>query len=209
MREPGVVPLELQVQVGVERLRVLGVEAEDAQIRGVFETNVFGVFNITRAVLPGMRQRRAGCILNIGSIAGLVGFAGSGYYAATKHAIEGWSDALAAELKPLGVRVACIEPGPFRTDFAAGSLQQTPVRLPEYAATAGARLQATRAHSGRQPGDPGRAADILLELVDSPDLPRHLILGAGGIDAVTQALKGTLADIEAWRARSASADFPA
>ena len=88
-------------------------EAEDAQIRAVFETNVFGVFNVTRAVVPGMRRRRSGCILSIGSVAGLVGFPGSGYYAATKHAIEGWSDALAAELKPLGVRVACIEPGPF------------------------------------------------------------------------------------------------
>ena len=183
-------------------------EAEDAQIRAVFETNVFGVFNITRAALPGLRQRRSGCILNIGSIAGLVGFAGSGFYAATKHAVEGWSDALAAELKPLGVRVACIEPGPFRTDFAARSLQQTPVGLPEYMATAGARLEATRAHSGRQAGDPERAADILFKLVDAPDLPRHLILGAGGIDAVTGALKATLAEIEAWRPTSASADFP-
>ncbi len=183
-------------------------EAEDAQIRAVFETNVFGVFNVTRAVLPGMRQRRSGSILTIGSIAGLVGFAGSGYYASTKHAIEGWSDALAAELKPLGVKVACIEPGPFRTDFAARSLQQTPVRLPEYVATAGARLQATRAHSGRQPGDPERAADILLNLVELPEWPRHLILGAGGIDAVVRALTGTLAEIEAWRATSASADFP-
>jgi NAD(P)-dependent dehydrogenase (short-subunit alcohol dehydrogenase family) len=183
-------------------------EAEDAQIRAVFETNVFGVFNVTRAVVPGMRQRRSGCILSIGSVAGLVGFAGSGYYASTKHAIEGWSDALAAELKPLGVRVACIEPGPFRTDFAARSLQQTPVRLPDYAATAGVRLEATRAQSGRQPGDPERAADIMLKLVELPDLPRHLILGAGGTDWVVHALKSTLAEIEAWRQTSASADFP-
>jgi NAD(P)-dependent dehydrogenase (short-subunit alcohol dehydrogenase family) len=115
---------------------------------------------------------------------------------------------LAAELKPLGVRVACIEPGPFRTDFAARSLQQTPVRLPDYAATAGVRLEATRAQSGRQPGDPERAADIMLKLVELPDLPRHLILGAGGTDWVAHALKSTLAEIEAWRQTSASADFP-
>lgn len=183
-------------------------EAEEAQIRAVFETNVFGVFNVTRAVVPGMRQRRAGCILSIGSVAGLVGFAGSGYYASTKHAIEGWSDALAAELKPLGVRVACIEPGPFRTDFAARSLHQTPVRIPEYAATAGARLEATRAQSGRQPGDPERAADIMFKLVELPELPRHLVLGAGGTDWVVKALTSTLAEIEAWRQTSASADFP-
>jgi NAD(P)-dependent dehydrogenase (short-subunit alcohol dehydrogenase family) len=184
-------------------------EAEDAQIRAVFETNVFGVFNVTRAVVPGMRRRRSGCILSIGSVAGLVGFPGSGYYAATKHAIEGWSDALAAELKPLGVRVACIEPGPFRTDFASRSLQQTPVVLPEYAATAGVRLQATRAQSGSQPGDPERAADILLQWVERPEIPRHLILGAGGVDGVVRALQGTLAEIEASRPISASADFPA
>ncbi|MEI7784655.1 MAG: oxidoreductase [Betaproteobacteria bacterium] len=183
-------------------------EAEDAQIRAVFETNVFGVFNVTRAVVPGMRLRRSGCIMTIGSVAGLVGFAGSGYYASTKHAIEGWSDALAAELKPLGVRVSCIEPGPFRTDFAARSLQQTPVRLPDYTDTAGVRLQATRAQSGHQPGDPQRAADILVNLVDLPEWPRHLILGAGGIDWVVNALTGTLAELEAWRKTSVSADFP-
>lgn len=183
-------------------------EAEDDQIRAVFETNVFGVFNVTRAVVPGMRRRKSGCILTIGSVAGLVGFPGSGYYAATKHAIEGWSDALAAELRPLGVRVGCIEPGPFRTDFASRSLQQTPVDLPDYAATAGVRLQATRAQSGRQPGDPERAAKLLLQWVERPDMPRHLILGAGGVDWVLRALQGTLAEIEASRAISASADFP-
>ena len=184
-------------------------EAEDAQIRAVFETNVFGVFNVTRAVVPGMRERRSGCILSIGSVAGLVGFAGSGYYAATKHAIEGWSDALAAELAPLGVRVACIEPGPFRTDFASRSLQQTPVQLPDYEATAGVRLKATRSNSGAQPGDPIRAAEILLRLVEAPALPRHLILGAGGLDWVEKALRGTLSEIDAWRSTSTAADYPA
>jgi len=118
-------------------------EGDDAEIRAQFDANVFGLFALTRAVLPGMRARRGGHVLNITSVAGFIGFPGSGYYAASKHAVEGWSDALAAEGKPLGVKVTCIEPGPFRTDWAGRSLKQTPNRIAAYADTAGARLKGT------------------------------------------------------------------
>jgi NAD(P)-dependent dehydrogenase (short-subunit alcohol dehydrogenase family) len=104
-------------------------EGEEAEIRMQFDANVFGLFAMTRAILPGMRERRRGHIINITSVAGIVGFPGSGYYAASKHAVEGWSDALAAEGKPLGIKVTCVEPGPFRTDWAGRSLKQTPNRI--------------------------------------------------------------------------------
>ena len=96
-------------------------EGEEAEIRAQFDTNVFGLFAMTRAVLPLMREQRKGNIINITSVAGLIGYPGSGYYAASKHAVEGWSDALRAEVLPLGIGVTCVEPGPFRTDWAGRS----------------------------------------------------------------------------------------
>ena len=132
-------------------------EGDDAEIRAQFDANVFGLFALTRAVLPGMRARRRGHVLNITSVAGFIGFPGSGYYAASKHAVEGFSDALAAEGKPLGIKVTCIEPGPFRTDWAGRSLKQTKSRIADYAETAGARMASTAAISGTQAGDPVRA----------------------------------------------------
>ncbi len=183
-------------------------EGDDAEIRAQFEANVFGLFAITRAVLPGMRTRRNGHILNITSVAGFVGYPGSGYYAATKHAVEGWSDALAAETAPLGIRVTCIEPGPFRTDWAGRSLRQTPSRIADYADTSGARLKGTSEGTGRQAGDPARAAAAMIAVTEASAPPRHLVLGAFGIDAVTAKLKTTLAEVEAWRPVSLAADFP-
>ena len=183
-------------------------EGEDAEIRAQFEANVFGLFALTRAVLPGMRARRRGHILNITSVAGFVGFPGSGYYAATKHAVEGWSDALAAEVAPLGIKVTCVEPGPFRTDWAGRSLRQTPNRIADYAETAGKRLKATAEASGSQPGDPARAAEAMIRVAESKDPPRHLVLGAFGIEAVTNKLKATLAEVEAWRDTGLATDFP-
>lgn len=183
-------------------------EGDDREIRAMFDTNVFGLFAMTRAVLPGMRERRSGYVMNITSVAGLVGFAGSGHYAASKHAVEGWSDALAAEVAPLGIRVTCIEPGPFRTDFAGRSLRQTPTRIADYEATAGVRLRGTVEGSGQQPGDPARAAEAMLLVSEHPDPPRHLVLGSFGAGVVIDVLKRTLAEVEAWRATSAGADFP-
>ena len=183
-------------------------EGEDAQIRAQFETNVFGLFAMTRAVLPGMRARRRGHVINISSVAGFVGFPGSGYYAASKHAVEGWSDALAAEVQPLGIKVTCIEPGPFRTDWAGRSMKQTPNRITDYAETAGVRLTGTPHKSGSQAGDPARAASAMIEIAESANPPRHLVLGAFGIDAVESALKTTLAGVEAWRETGLATDFP-
>ncbi len=183
-------------------------EGDDREIRAMFDANVFGLFAMTRAVLPGMRHRRAGHVMNITSVAALVGFAGSGYYAASKHAVEGWSDSLAVEVAPLGIRVTCIEPGPFRTDFAGRSLRQTPTRIAEYDATAGVRLRGTVDGSGSQPGDPVRAAEAMVLVSEHPHPPRHLVLGAIGVAAVTTVLQRTLAEIEAWRATSVGADFP-
>jgi short-subunit dehydrogenase len=169
---------------------------------------VFGLFALTRAVLPGMRAQKRGHVVNITSVAGLVGFPGSGYYAASKHAVEGFSDALRAEVEPLGISVTCVEPGPFRTDWAGRSLRQTPLRIPDYAETAGKRLEATKSYSGTQPGDPVRAAEIMIALAQEPHAPRHLVLGAFGHKAVTERLRARLAEIEGLRERSLAADFP-
>jgi NAD(P)-dependent dehydrogenase (short-subunit alcohol dehydrogenase family) len=182
-------------------------EGVDAEIRAQFDANVFGLFAMTRAVLPGMRARRRGHVINISSVAGFVGFPGSGYYAASKHAVEGWSDSLAAEVQPLGLHVTCVEPGPFRTDWAGRSLHQTPTALEDYAATA-ARLRDTAEKSGTQPGDPVRAVEAIVGITETDNPPRHLVLGAVGLESVTKRLKAALAEIEAWRKVGLATDFP-
>jgi NAD(P)-dependent dehydrogenase (short-subunit alcohol dehydrogenase family) len=182
-------------------------EGDEAEIRAQFDTNVFGLFALTRAVLPIMRALRRGNIINISSVAGFMGFPGSGYYAASKHAIEGWSDALRAEVEPLGIGVTCVEPGPFRTDWAGRSLRQTPNKIADYAETAGKRLSGTKQVSGTQVGDPGRASDIMIALTQQPKPPRHMVLGAWGFDTVTQVLQSRLQEIREQREISVSADF--
>ncbi|MDX7951085.1 oxidoreductase [Lichenihabitans sp. Uapishka_5] len=183
-------------------------EGEDSEIRAQFEANVFGLFALTRAVLPGMRARRRGHIINITSVAGFVGFPGSGYYAASKHAVEGWSDALAAEGAPLGIKVTCVEPGPFRTDWAGRSLKQTPNRIADYAETAGSRLKMTADISGKQAGDPVRAGEAMIALVDNPNPPRHLVLGLWGHDAVVKKLKERLDEVSGLRDTALATDYP-
>ncbi|KMO16977.1 oxidoreductase [Methylobacterium indicum] len=184
-------------------------EGEEDKIRAQFDANVFGLFAITRAVLPVMRAQESGHVVNITSVAGLIGFPGSGYYAASKHAVEGWSDALAAEVGPLGIRVTCVEPGPFRTDWAGRSLVQTPSRIADYTETAGARMASTAEKSGTQAGDPVRAAEAMIRLTETSSPPRHLVLGAFGFEAVTERLRGRLKEIEASEAVSRGADYPA
>ena len=183
-------------------------EGDETEIRAQFDANVFGLFAVTRAVLPGMRARRRGHIINITSVAGLIGFPGSGYYAASKHAVEGWSDALLAEVAPLGIKVTCVEPGPFRTDWAGRSLKQTPNVIADYADTAGTRLKATADNSGTQAGDPIRAARAMIDIVDEPDPPRHLVLGAWGVAAVAERLEARSAEFDRWRAVGLGTDFP-
>jgi NAD(P)-dependent dehydrogenase (short-subunit alcohol dehydrogenase family) len=183
-------------------------EGEEAKIREQFDVNVFGLFAMTRAVLPVMRAQRKGHVINITSVAGMVGFQGSGYYAASKHAVEGWSDSLAAETKPLGIAVTCIEPGPFRTDWAGRSLFQTPNRIADYAATAGARMQNTVQGSGKQAGDPARAAAAIIQAYENPNPPRHFVLGSRGFEGVTSTLSRRLAEINAWRDAGLATDYP-
>lgn len=183
-------------------------EAEESEIRAQFEANVFGLFNITRAVLPTMRAQRSGHILNITSVAGFIGFPGSGYYAASKHAVEGWSDALAAEVEPLGIRAICVEPGPFRTDWAGRSLKQTQSTIDDYADTAANRMAGTKQGSGGQPGDPVRAAEAMIALVEARQPPKHIVFGAWGVDKVETYLKDVLSEIDTWRDTSVGTDFP-
>jgi len=183
-------------------------EGIDAEIRAQFETNVFGLAAVTRAVLPGMRARRRGHIVNISSQAGFIGFEGSGYYAATKHAVEGLSDSLSREVGPLGIKVTCVEPGPFRTDWAGRSLKQTRPAIDDYRATVGARHEATSGYSGKQPGDPVRAAKAIIKAVEADNPPKHLVLGSIALDGIRNKLKETLAEVEAWAETSRSADYP-
>jgi NAD(P)-dependent dehydrogenase (short-subunit alcohol dehydrogenase family) len=182
-------------------------EGVEAEIRAQFDVNVFGLFAITRAVLPTMRARRKGHVLNITSLAGLAGYAGSGYYAASKHAVEGWSDSLAVEVEPLGIKVICIEPGPFRTDWAGRSLKQTPNRIADYADTAGKRMQTTAQSSGGQQGDPVRAAQAMLKITEVSDPPRNLVLGAAALDGGTKRLRALLADMESGATRASARIF--
>jgi NAD(P)-dependent dehydrogenase (short-subunit alcohol dehydrogenase family) len=183
-------------------------EGEEPRIRAQFDANVFGLFALTRAVLPIMRRQKSGHIINVTSVGGLIGFPASGYYSATKHAIEGWSDTLKAEVNPLGIAVTCVEPGPFRTDWAGRSLQQTKSVIPDYAETAAKRMADTSGYSGTQAGDPVRAAQIMIDIALKPDAPRHLVLGKFGHDAVTAKMKERLAEIEGLRDTALAADFP-
>lgn len=182
-------------------------EGEESEIRAQFDANVFGLFAITRAVLPVMREQRSGNIINITSVAGLIGFPGSGYYAASKHAIEGWSDALRAEMEPLGIGVTCVEPGPFRTDWGGRSLRQTPSTIADYAETAAKRLAMTRQLSGTQAGDPVRAGEAMIGIARNTEAPRHLVLGEWGFNAVVERMHKRTQDIESQRELSLSADF--
>lgn len=167
-------------------------EGEEQDIRAMFETNFFGLAAVVRAVLPGMRARRQGCIVNIASVGGIVGFPGSGYYAATKFAVEGLSQSLAKEVEPLGIRVLVVEPGPFRTDWAGRSLKQSARFIRDYEQTAGARRRETAGYSGKQAGDPARAAEAVIAAVQSPAPPHHLVLGRAGLDNVENQLKSML-----------------
>lgn len=184
-------------------------EGEEKDIRAMFDTNFFGLAAMTRAVLPAMRARRQGWIVNIASVGGIIGFAGSGYYAATKFAVEGLSEALAQEVEPLGIRVLLVEPGPFRTDWAGRSLKQSPNLLADYEQSSGRRRREIAERSGTQPGDPARAAQVVIDVLQSPSPPRHLVLGRVGVENVENQLRSMLQEVDQWKATSLRADFPA
>ena len=182
-------------------------EGDEAEIRAQFDANVFGLFAMTRAVLPVMREQKSGHVINITSVAGVIGFAGSGYYAASKHAVEGWADALSKEVEPLGLRVTCVEPGPFRTDWAGRSLKQTPSTIADYAETVGSRLKGTSEGSGKQAGDPRRAGEMMIAITQAKNPPHQLVLGAWGVDAVDKRLASVRKEFDTWRERGAATDY--
>jgi NAD(P)-dependent dehydrogenase (short-subunit alcohol dehydrogenase family) len=183
-------------------------ESEEDEARAMFETNFFGLARMIHAVLPGMRRHRRGHIVNISSIGGLVGFPSVGYYNATKFAVEGLSEALAKEVEPLGIKVLIVEPGPFRTDWAGRSIEQTHQDIEDYAETAGANRRRIRSYSGKQPGDPARAAEAIITAVESPAPPLRLVLGRVAIEAARAKLDSLRRDIDSWEETSVGADFP-
>ena len=183
-------------------------ESEEDQIRRMFEINVFGLSRMIHAVLPGMRERRKGFIVNLSSIGGLRSFPSVGYYNATKFAVEGLSEALWQEVEPLGIKVMLVEPSGFRTDWAGRSANESKRQIDDYAATAGAWRSQVRANSGKQPGDPVLAAHAIVEAMLSPNPPHRLLLGNDAYQAATAKLEELRKEFSAWETVSRGADFP-
>ncbi|HTQ00803.1 MAG TPA: oxidoreductase [Casimicrobiaceae bacterium] len=183
-------------------------EGEDEVVRAMFDANFFALAALIRRVLPGMRERGRGHIVNFSSIGGLIGNPGSGYYCATKFAVEGLSQALAKEAGPLGIRVTLVEPGPFRTDFQGRSMTLPKAINEAYAQTSGARRSELRQSSGKQPGDPYRAADAVIAAVEAENPPLQLLLGKVALDRARENLESRRRSIDEWEAVTLSADFP-
>lgn len=182
-------------------------EVPDAQARHLFDTNVFGLLNVTRAVLPVMRDRHTGHILNISSVGGFVSVVGSGIYCASKFAVEGLSEALAQEIAPLGIHLTIVEPGPFRTNFAGDSITKVPP-MDAYAETVGKRRESIDQMDGKQPGDPVRAAKAMIQVVETANPPLRLVLGKGAVQAIRRKLDTVAQDLNTWEETSLSVDFP-
>lgn len=183
-------------------------EGDPEEVEQLFATNFFGAVDVMKQVLPGMRERGAGTIVNVSSIAGRTSQPGSGYYSATKFALEGASVALAKEVGPLGVRVVIVEPGGFRTDFAGRSLTQSAHPIRDYADTAGLRRKENDTIDGRQPGDPKRAAEAILQVAASDDPPLRLLLGSDALRRAEGELVAQRAEIDTWIDLTQSTDYP-
>jgi NADP-dependent 3-hydroxy acid dehydrogenase YdfG len=183
-------------------------ESDDAEVRKMFEINVFGLGNMTNAVLPIMRKQKSGHIVNIASIGGLVAFPGIGYYNATKFAVDGLSESLAKEVAHLGIKVTIIAPSGFRTDWAGRSANNTTVSIDDYAATAHQNKDAIRGYSGNQPGDPARAAKAIIKAVESENPPLRLLLGAAALKNARIKLDLLKTDFDTWADTTVGADFP-
>jgi len=183
-------------------------EGEDDEIRRMFEINLFGLAAMTRAVLPGMRKRRQGFIVNFSSIGGLRSFPAIGWYNATKFAVEGLSEALWQEVEPLGIRVMLVEPSGFRTDWAGRSADESKIQIADYSATAGAGRAGVRTVSGHQAGDPVRAVEAIIKTVEGADPPHHLLLGNDAYEGAMAKLAELNRDFTNWETVSRGADFP-
>lgn len=182
-------------------------EASEQQVRDQFEVNVFGALWCTQAVLPRMRAAGGGHIVQISSIGGVAAFLNTGIYHASKWALEGFSETLAQEVAPFGVRVTIVEPGPFRTDFNGDSMTRA-APMPEYDEILAARRDAhSGAYARTQPGDPRKAAAALLQVLDSEEPPLRLLLGAAAADLAPATYRRRLAEWQAWDAVARGADF--
>lgn len=182
-------------------------EATPTDIRAQFDVNVFGAIGVIQAVLPFMRERRSGHILNVTSMGGLMTFPGVGIYNASKFALEGINEALSKEVRPFGIKVTAIEPGALRTDWAGRSLQRTVRTIEDYAATLEPLSAARAARSGKQPGDPRKAAQAILKVVASDRPPVHLLLGTDALGFVREKLKALQDEINQWEALTVSTDL--
>ncbi|MDF3310751.1 oxidoreductase [Rhodococcus sp. T2V] len=184
-------------------------EMADDDFRQQVDANFFGVVNVTRAALPILREQRSGCFVQFSSVGGRVGGTpGLSAYQAAKFAVEGFSEVLAAEVRPFGVKVLIVEPGAFRTDWQGSSMQRSAVG-PDYEATVGAMNRYREDSDGTQPGDPARAARIIMDVVAAEDAPLRLLLGAGAVAMAEKSSRERAAEALAWADVSRSADFPA
>ena len=183
-------------------------EVNMSEYMPMFETNLFGLINVTKAFLPGMRAQRSGHIVNFSSIAGLMAGPGWGYYSASKFAVEGLSQSLRAEVEPLGIRVTVVEPGPFRTDFLGRSGVEATQHIADYVQTVGKTRDYMSSQDGKQPGDPQRAVEAVVAAVRSATPPKNLLLGRAALERYEKRLHEIEADIRAWREVTLGADFP-
>ena len=185
-------------------------EASAEEVRKLYDTNVFGLLKVTRAVLPSMRARRQGHVINISSLGGVRSGPGFGVYCSTKFAVEGLSEALHGELAPLGIHVTVVEPGYFRTDFLdSASLTVSPRIIEDYAGSAGQVREAARQISHNQPGDPVRLAQAMITLVQAPTPPLRLPLGTDTLQVIRDKHAFVAQETAAWQSLAASTDFPA
>ncbi|SAL38082.1 short chain dehydrogenase [Caballeronia udeis] len=182
-------------------------EGEDAEIRAQFETNVHGVIGMMQAVLPGMRHRGRGHIVNVSSIGGLTTFPNVGYYHASKYALEGLSETLAKEMAPFGIGVTVVEPGAFRTDFRGRSMRQSRIRIPEFAETLGRQRDALLDSHGKQHNDPAKGALAIIEALKAKQPPMHLLLGADALDLARKQLAAMVKNFDEWETLSRSTAF--
>ncbi len=183
-------------------------EGEDAEVRTLFDTNFFGVVNLIKAVLPGMRARQSGYIINMSSMTGLVTNPPNIYYSCTKHALEALTEGLAREVEPFGIRVSAIEPGAFRTDWATRSMKESAKPIEAYADTVGARKELIKLAGSLLPGDPKRIADAVLMLADQENPPLHLLLGEDVLNAFRAKLEDWQTLLDEWEDVTRDVNFP-
>lgn len=183
-------------------------ESEEEEVRRMFEVNFFGLAALTREVLPVMRGKRSGCIINISSIGGFVGFPAVGFYNATKFAVAGYSEALAKELAPLGVQVTVVCPSGFRTDWAGRSAHDSKTVISDYRSSAHQNQATIRDNSGKQPGDPARAAAAIIQVAENDRPPLYLFLGGGAYKGATAKIDWLHKDLETWKEVTLGADAP-